>query len=138
MSNRPNTRWGARQPPRRGGYDQNYPGYNYDQQYSASGYEYEYESYDQSQPNYDRQSGSSKRYPANRNNYESGNNYYHNPPPRFAKGNQPETNKNNSSVSKKAPKKAEAELNSPVLNKEPTEPIGRYLFFIFPLHCIPL
>lgn len=135
MSNRSNTRSGARQPPRRGGYDPNYSGYTYDQQYAGSGYDYEYETYDQSQSNYDRQSGSSKRYSSNRNNYEGGNNYHYNPPPRFAKGNQIESNKNNSSVTKKPSKKTETEMNSPVLNTEPAA-IGRFFFFIFVLYCV--
>jgi len=132
MSNRSNTRWGARQPPRRGGgnggssYDQNYDDYNYGhQQYSASGYDYDYEPYDQSQVNYDRNSTSSKRYSSNKNN-GSGNNYYYNPPPRLAKGNFAENNNNNnnnnnktnSSVTKKPTKKQETDTTSSVPNKE--------------------
>ncbi|CAF3326315.1 unnamed protein product [Rotaria sp. Silwood1] len=124
MSNRSNTRWGARQPPRRGGggggsgYDQNYD-YNYGHhQYSGSGYDYD--SYDQSQSNYDRNSTSSKRYSSNRNTYEGGNHYY-NPPPRHAKGNFVENNNNtktNSSVNKKPTKKQESEPSPPISNKE--------------------
>lgn len=136
MSNRSNTRWGARQPPRRGGnaggagYDQNYDDYNYNQQYSSGGYDYE--SYDQSQSNYDRNSASSKRYPPNRNNYDGGNNYYYNPPPRLAKGNFAENNNNNnnktnSSTVKKPIKKQEQEPSSPLPNKE-TETPGKYFF----------
>ena len=133
MSNRSNTRWGARQPPRRGGggYDQNYDDYNYNQQqYAASGYEYDYDSYNQSQSNYDRGSASSKRFSSNRGNYESGTNYYNNPPPRHAKGNfaenNPNNNKSNPSVTKKPTKKQESDATPPVLPKEPEpEPIGK-------------
>ena len=129
MSNRPNTRWGARQPPRRGGgsgngasgYDQNYEEYNYGhQQYPASGYEYE--TYEQSQPGYERGTGS-KRYSSNRTNHDANNYYYNNnPPPRHAKGNTADTSSNsksNASVSKKPTKRDEAEPTTPpVLTKE--------------------
>ncbi|CAF1357416.1 unnamed protein product [Rotaria sordida] len=124
MNNRSNTRWGSRQPPRRGGsgssYDQNYNDYNYGHhQYSGSSYDYE--SYDQSQSNYDRGSASSKRYSSNRNTYDGGNHYY-NPPPRHAKGNFAENNNNNnktnSSVNKKPTKQQEPESSSPIPSKE--------------------
>ena len=125
MSGRSHTRWGARQPPRRGGggasgYDPSYDDYNYSQshshhhhqqqqQYSASG-GYDYESYDQQ---YQGNAGS-KRYSSNRNNYEGNNNYHYqyNPPPRHAKSSPAENanvNKSNSSTTKKPAKKPENE-----------------------------
>jgi len=127
MSGRSNTRWGARQPPRRtgGNYEQNYDEYNYShhhqqqqqqqQQYGASG-GYEYENYDQSQGTYERNTGS-KRYSSNRNHYEGNPNYQYqyNPPPRHAKNvqneNPPVTNKPTVATTKKPVKKQENEIS---------------------------
>ncbi|CAF3380022.1 unnamed protein product [Rotaria socialis] len=135
---RSNTRWGARQPPRRGGggtgaggYDQNYNDYSYGQHhYSGAGYDYE--SYDQSQTNYDRNSASSsssKRYSSNRNNYDGANHYY-NPPPRHAKGNVTENNNNNyntttTSTSTKAnPPSSKKPTTTTTTRKQDSEPIS--------------
>ncbi|CAF4552784.1 unnamed protein product [Rotaria socialis] len=124
---RSNTRWGARQPPRRGGggtgaggYDQNYNDYSYGQHhYSGAGYDYE--SYDQSQTNYDRNSASSsssKRYSSNRNNYDGANHYY-NPPPRHAKGNVTENNNNNYNTTTTTTTSTSTKANPPS-SKKPT------------------
>ena len=139
MSGRSNTRWGARQPPRRGGgggsgagYEQNYDDYNYgQQQYGANATGYEY---DQSQGNYERHSGS-KRYSSNRNTYDANNYYYHNnPPPRHVKTQHTDNNQNlnpnpnlnanktTPSTTKKPVKKQETEPSSPIVRKESVEP----------------
>ena len=143
MSNRSNTRWGARQPPRRGGggsgggasgggneYDPNYNEYNYGhQQYPTAGYEYE--SYDPSQSSYDRGT-TSKRSSSNRNTYEGGNPHHKNLPPRHAKGHAVEptnatvNSRNNSSAPKRPSERKESDGNVPVANNE-REVTGEYL-----------